>query len=136
MASCGPALRPLVARWFFPSLAETTGAYGGSSGNIYRQYPSTVQSNGIRRQQRVSMFQTSTSGKETEEEDEAWSSRRGHNIPLKDMRSTAEVEAGSAHGSEDGMVPRKGIMMTREYNVKSESESVRKLTHRNKEERV
>lgn len=132
IASCGPALRPLIAQWFFPGLAETNEGYG--SGNIYRQYQKdSDQTNGTQthgRKQRRSMFQEPRATA-MDEQSSPWTASRGHNIALKEMRTKTEVEAGSRTGSEDSIMPQNGIMMTREYVVETEAESV---THSTKKE--
>lgn len=56
-----------------------------------------------------------------------------HQYPLQTLHQRshqAEVESSTPNGSDDAIVPQTGIMMTREYEVNSETASVAPLTER------
>lgn len=125
ITSSGPALRPLFARWCFGGLAETTERYNVEG--AYKRYHnarSTDASTG------KGAGASRVSARRRTQDLSLWEPEAG-DFPLQDIREgQARAEVGvsvgvgmggprRASGSEDGSLPRNGIVMTREYTVNS-----------------
>lgn len=133
MTSSGPALRPLFAHWFSRGLFRTTERYNLEE--TCRQYQNANSTNTSKVNEGASevLAQKRTQSLSFGEPDL-------EGFPLQDLKqgqTRAEVGFGKPRrvsGSEDGILPQNGTLMTRRHTANSETESTTRLTDKETKE--